>query len=134
MGHVELWHLHAVEAIGLLAYLTVEVGMLVVVVVVAVTMAELIACAVVATFDRMYKVLLTEEREGSEDIRLVDGLDPALQFCQRLGQHGAGQCLNHHDAVGSGFDIVLLEQLDVSCLIHLYLCSRISATKIQNNF
>jgi hypothetical protein len=72
--------LHAVETIGLLAHLTVEVGVLVVVVVVAVTMAELIAYAVAAAFDGVYEMVLTEECEGSEDIRLVDGLDPALQF------------------------------------------------------
>ena len=54
--------------------------MLVVVVVVAVTVAELIAYAVAAAFNGVYEMMLTEKREGSEDIRLVDGLDPALQF------------------------------------------------------
>ena len=54
--------------------------MQVVIVVVAVTMAELIAYAVVAAFDGMYEMVLTEEREGTEDVRLVNGLDPALQF------------------------------------------------------
>ena len=72
--------LHAVETISLLTHLTIEVGMLVVVVVVAVTVAELIAYAVAAAFNGVYEMMLTEEREGSEDIRLVDGLDPALQF------------------------------------------------------
>jgi hypothetical protein len=72
--------LHAVETIGLLTHLTIEVGMLVVVVVVAVTVAELIAYAVAAAFNGVYEMMLTEEREGSEDIRLVDGLDPALQL------------------------------------------------------
>jgi hypothetical protein len=75
-----LWHLHTIETIGLLTHLTVEVGMQVVIVVVAVTMAELIAYAVVAAFDGMYEMVLTEEREGTEDVRLVNGLDPALQF------------------------------------------------------
>ena len=54
--------------------------MQVVIVVVAMTMAELIAYAVAAAFDGMYEVMFTEEREGSEDVRLVNGLDPALQF------------------------------------------------------
>ena len=53
---------------------------MVVVVVVAVTMAEFIAYAVAAAFDGVYEVMFTEEREGSEDVRLVNGLDPALQF------------------------------------------------------
>jgi hypothetical protein len=75
-----LWYLHAVETIGLLAHLTVEVGVLVVIVVVAVTVAEFIAYAVAAAFNGMYEMVLTEEREGSEDIRLVNGLDPALQL------------------------------------------------------
>ena len=75
-----MWYLHAVETIGLLAHLTVEVGMLVVVVVVAVTVAEFIAYAVAAAFNGMYEMVLTEEREGSEGIRLVNGLDPALQL------------------------------------------------------
>ena len=72
--------LHAVTAIGLLANLTKEVWVLVVIVVVAVTVAEFIAYAVAAAFNGMYEMVLTEEREGSEDIRLVNGLDPALQL------------------------------------------------------
>ena len=75
-----MWYLHAVETIGLLAHLTVEVGVLVVIVFVAVTVAEFIAYAVAAAFNGMYEMVLTEEREGSEDIRLVNGLDPALQL------------------------------------------------------
>ena len=122
---LHLGHFNTIETIRLLAHLTVEVWVLVVIVVLAVTTAELIACAVAATFDGMHQVLLTEEGEGSEDIRLVDGLDPALQFRQRLGQHRAGQRLHHHDAIGSGFDVVLLEQLDVGSLIHLSLFCRI---------
>ena len=55
-------------------------GVLVVIVVVAVTVAEFIAYAVAAAFNGMYEMVLTEEREGSEDIRLVNGLDPALQL------------------------------------------------------
>ena len=72
--------LHAVKAIGLLANLTKEVWVLVVIVVMTVTMTEFIAYAIAATFDGVYEMVLTEEREGSEDIRLVDGLDPALQL------------------------------------------------------
>ena len=75
-----MWHLHTIETIGLLTHLTVEGGMQVVIVGVAMTMAELIAYAVVAAFDGMYEMVLTEEREGTEDVRLVNGLDPALQF------------------------------------------------------
>ena len=66
-----MWHLHTVETIGLLTHLTVEVGMQVVIVVVAVTMAELIAYAVVAAFDGMYEMVLTEERRKIFDLSMV---------------------------------------------------------------
>lgn len=136
LWYVELWHFYTVEAIGLLTYFTIEVRMLVVVVVVVVTVAEFIASAVVASFNGVYKVLLSEKCEGSEYVRLVNGQDSSLQFCQRLGQHGTGQSLNHRDAVGSGFDVMLLKQLDIGCLIHLYLCrrNRLQRYKIISNY
>ena len=53
--------LHSFQAIGLLAYLTEEMGMLVVIMVVAVAVAELVFRAITATFNGMYQMVLAEE-------------------------------------------------------------------------
>ena len=72
-------NLCVVEAERASALLTMEVWMLVIVVVVPMTVAELVAQSI-AVLDDMYEVLFTEEREGTEDIRLVDGADGMFKF------------------------------------------------------
>jgi hypothetical protein len=52
--------------------------MLILVVIMIMTMAELVAGAVAAALDGMDEVMLTEQRQSPEHIRLVDGHDPAL--------------------------------------------------------
>jgi len=111
-------HFGIVEAVGLVALLTVEVGVLVVVMLMVVTMAELIFRALVATLNGMHKMMLTKEHQTTEDIRLVDGLNPALQFGERLGLHGGCEGPGQHDAVGGGLDAVLFEQCDVGRFVH----------------
>ena len=67
MMHLEAWweyrlgHLQMVEAVGTLAYLTVEVGMLVIIVFLTVTVTEFVFRAVAASLDGMYQMMLTEE-------------------------------------------------------------------------
>lgn len=56
------------------ALFTMEVWVLVVVMVVIIAVAEFIAQAI-AVLDDMHEVFLSEEREGTEDVRLVDGAD-----------------------------------------------------------
>jgi len=117
----DLWQFHSLQAVGLLADLTEEVGVLVVVMVMAVAVAEFVLRAVAAALNGMYQMMLAEQGEGTEHIRLVDGRYPALQFRQRLRQHGGGQFPHHHDAVCSGLDTVLFEQSDTSCFVHFRL-------------
>lgn len=111
-------HFGIVEAVGLVALLTVEVGVLVVVMIMVMTMAEFVFRTIVTAFDGMYEMVLTEEHKTSEDVRLIDGLDPALQFGERLGLHGGCEGPGQHDAVGGGLDAVVLEQCDVGCFVH----------------
>lgn len=111
-------HFGIVEAVGLVALLTIEVRMLVVVMIMVMTMAEFVFRTIVTAFDGMYEMVLTEEHKTSEDVRLIDGLDPALQFGERLGLHGGCEGPGQHDAVGGGLDAVVLEQCDVGCFVH----------------
>ena len=113
MGHIGI-----VETVGLMTLLTVEVRMLVVVVLMTMTVAELVLGAVAAALDGVYQMVLLEEHQGTEYVRLVDSQDLPLEFCQRLGLHGRGKGLGHHDTVGGGFDAVLLEQSDAGCFVH----------------
>ena len=61
--------------------LTVEMYVLVVVLMMAiVTMAQFVAHTVATVFQNMHQVVLAEERERTEDARLVDRQNLILQF------------------------------------------------------
>ena len=70
-----------VKAVSALTNLAEEVRMLVVVVLLAVTVAEFVFRAVAAALDDMYQMVLTEQGESPKDIRLVDSLYPPFQLC-----------------------------------------------------
>ena len=89
-----------------------EVWMLVIVVVVPMTVAELVAQAI-AVLDDMHEVLLSEEREGTEDVRLVDGADGMFKFDERHGSHGRGESLDDDNAIGRWPDVVSVEKCGV---------------------
>lgn len=110
-------NLRVVETERASALLTMEVWMLVVVVVVPMTVAELVAQAI-AILDDMHEVLFSEEREGTEDVRLVDGRNLMLQLCQRLWQHGGTEGSHHDNPVGGGLDIMLFKQSDTVFFFH----------------
>lgn len=86
--------------------------MLVVVVVVPMTVAELIAQAF-AIFDDMHEVFLSEECEGTEDVRLVDGADGMFKFDERHGSHGRGESLDDDNAIGRWPNVVSVEKSGV---------------------
>ena len=60
-GKYRFWHLQMVETVGALTYLTVEMGMLVIIVFLTVTVTEFVFRAVAATLDGMYQMVLTEQ-------------------------------------------------------------------------
>lgn len=55
------------KAVGLLALLTEEMGMLIIVLFVVVAMTQFVLHALAATFDDMDEVMCTEERQSTED-------------------------------------------------------------------
>lgn len=79
---LRIWHLQMVEAVSALTNFAEEVRVLVVVVLLAVTMAEFIFRAVAAALNRMHQMMFPEQGESTEDIRLIDGSNPPFQFCQ----------------------------------------------------
>lgn len=86
--------------------------MLVVVMVVIIAVAEFIAQAI-AVLDDMHEVFLSEEREGTEDVRLVDGADGMFKFDERHGSHGRGESLDDDNAIGRWPDVVSVEKCGV---------------------
>ena len=105
-------NLCVVEAERASTLLTMEVWMLVVVVVVPMTVAEFVAQAI-AVLDDMHEVFLSEEREGTEDVRLVDGADGMFKFDERHGSHGRGESLDDDNAIGCWPDVVSVEKCGV---------------------
>ena len=94
------------------ALFTMEVWVLVVVMVVIIAVAEFIAQAI-AVLDDMHEVFLSEEREGTEDVRLVDGADGVFEFDERHGSHGRGESLDDDNAIGRWPDVVSVEKCGV---------------------
>jgi hypothetical protein len=92
--------------------------MLIVIVLMIVTMTEFILCAIAATLNGMYQMVLLKKHQGTKHIRLVDCQDLTLQFCQRLWLHRGSQGLCYHNTIGGGFDIVLFEQSNTGCFVH----------------
>lgn len=95
-----------------MATFAIEMDMLVIIIVVPmVALAELITHAVAAVLNDMYQMVLPKKCERTKDARFVDGHDARLQFAERHRPACSGQCFGHSDAVGSGFDAMLCEQL-----------------------
>lgn len=115
-----LRQLNAIETIGLLTLFAIEMRMLVVVVLMTMTMTELISRSIAAALDDMHQMILSEEGQCTEDVRLVDRRNTALQFRQRLWQHRGGQRLQYNDAVGCRLDAMFLKQFDTGYLVHSF--------------
>lgn len=103
-----LWHFRIVEAVNLLTLFTIEVRMLVIIMFVAVAVAEFISRAIAVAFNRMNQMVLTEEIQRTEDIRLVDAQNLILQLRQRNRTQGLHQFLQHDNTVSRRFYAVLL--------------------------
>ena len=88
------------------------------IVVVVMTVAQFVAHPIAASLNDMYEMVLTEDGERTEDVRLVDAQDPFLQFCQRDWVKSLYQFFQHHDTVGCDLYPVLLEELCTFCFVH----------------
>lgn len=93
-----------------MAALAMEVGMLVIVLVVAVALTELVVYAFAAALDDVNQVLVAEKGEDTEDAGAVQCQQPLLQFCQRERTVAVGQGARHEQTVGCGSDVVVKEQ------------------------
>ena len=111
-------YLRIVEAIGLLTLFTEEMRMDILIMVVILAMAEFIAHSLTAPFNDMHEMVLTEECQCTEDIRLVDGQNLRFQLCERHRAQACGQCPHHDDAVRRRLDTVFLQQLCTISLVH----------------
>jgi hypothetical protein len=104
--------------------------MLVVIVLMTMAVAEFIPCAITVALDRMDQVVLTEEVQRTEDVRLVDSADLPFQLSQRLRLHGSCQSLHYHNTVGCGLHIMLFEQSDAGRFVHSDKCFVIFGYKV----
>ena len=80
LGQFYLRHHNAIQTVGLLALLTVEVGVHIIIVIVVMTMAELKTLTIHSAINHMHQMVLAEQRQSPEYARLVNGQDLILQF------------------------------------------------------
>ena len=102
-----LRHLNAIQTVGLLALLAVEVGMHIIVVIIVMTMAEFKAQTIHSAIDGMHQVMLAEELQRTENARFIDCIDSVLQLGHGLWQHRSFERLYHRNTVGGGLDAML---------------------------
>lgn len=81
-------------------------GVLVVVDLVVVTVAQLVAHTVASILDDMNQVGIDKCLEGAKNPRLVDGLDFVFKLGHRQGASRLVERLEHENAVSGGFDAV----------------------------
>ena len=91
LGQVDAWHRDMVETVGLLTPFAIEMDVQVVVNTVMAAMTQLIAHAVTTILNDVYQVVFTEQRQRTEDARLIDRQDLILQLTQRHGTAGTLQ-------------------------------------------
>lgn len=118
-GNGRNWNL--MEAIGLVATFTEEMHMLIFVLFLIMTVAELIFSAAVPVFYGMHQMMRMEKHEGTEDIGFVDGKNGIFQFLHRYRSLRYPQGLDDDDTIGGGFDTTLQQQFYALLLIHLLL-------------
>lgn len=91
LGQIDAWHRDMVETVGLLTPFAIEMDVQVVVNTVMVAMTQLIAHAVTTILNDVYQVVFAEQRQRTEDARLIDRQDLILQLTQRHGTAGTLQ-------------------------------------------
>ena len=82
LGQIKRRHLQMVKTVSLLTLLTIEMGMLVVIMLLTMTVTQFISRPVAAAFDSMHQMMLTKKSEGTEHVRLIDRQNPTLQLRQ----------------------------------------------------
>ena len=107
IGNVDQRNGRLLQTVGAMALFAVEMDVQVIILVVAVAMAEFIAHAASAVVDDMDQMMLAEEGQRTEDARLVDRQDLVLQFGERQRAPGLSQSLSHDNAIGRGLDAVV---------------------------
>ena len=103
---IDLGHGDVRQAEGAVTLLAEEVNMQVIILVVAMAVAEFIAHAVTAILYDMHQMMLTEESERTKDARLVDGEYCVFQFRQRQRSSGLCQRPGNDNPVSRRFDAV----------------------------
>ena len=103
---IDLGHGDVRQAEGAVTLLAEEVNMQVIILVVAMAVAEFIAHAVTAILYDMHQMMLTEESERTKDARLVDGQYLILQFGERQRPSSLRQRPDNDNPVGCRFDAV----------------------------
>ena len=84
LGQFYLRHHNAIQTVCLLALLTVEVGMHIIIVIVVMTMTEFKKLTIHSTINHMYQMLLTEKLQRTENARFIDCIDSILQLSHGL--------------------------------------------------
>ena len=118
LGQFYLRHHNAIQTVGLLALLTVEVGVHIIIVIVVMTMAELKTLTIHSAINHMHQMVLTEKLQRTENARFINCIDSVLQLGHGLWQHRGFECLYHRNTVGRGLDAMLKKQLFVILSIH----------------
>ena len=118
IGQVNQGDFYVVQTKGLMTMFAIEMHMNIIIVFMAVTMAQFIAHSISSVFDDMDEMMLLEEIESTEDTRLINGQYLCFQLTERHRTVASQQGINHDNAIGCGFDAMRFHQFYRIVLIH----------------
>ena len=119
LRQVDTRHRDMVQTVGLLTSLAIEMDVQVVVNTVMAAMTQLIAHSVTTILNDVYQVVFAEQRQRTEDARLVDSQYLILQLAQRHGATRTIQRSQDNQTVGRGFDVMFFQQCGISVFVHI---------------
>ena len=128
-----------VEAESAAATLAMEMRVCVVVDTDMAAVAQFVTDTSTPVVDNMDDMVLAEEREGTEDTRLVEREDALLQFAKRQWPLRSRQSFDHNETIGGGFHAMSCEEtleifrFHVQCRLKFELCSAKIHKIIQKN-
>ena len=99
------------QAIGALTFLTIEMSMLIIVLVMILAGAQFVTKCTTAIFNGMYEMMLQEDGEGAEDSAPFGSGHLLLQFLQRKRAQAPFQFLVDKKSHGRGFHASLFQPL-----------------------
>jgi len=118
IGKVHLWDMQFMQAISFVTLLTEEMDVLIIVLLTVMAIAPFILGTPINTLYGMDQMVFPEKHECTENIGLIDGQNPVLQFGHGQRTFPCRECLHDEYTIGSGTNAMSLQQFNTVIDFH----------------